>query len=237
MHLLFAGKGVVLARSPKGDGAISKNDRKILPVNYNRCTLLSLCLYGSWEPKIMKKLLVLLGCAVLLFSGCQEFSRNKNAVEVIIEGGGEFPQFLAGTWKADDYAWQFVFEPNGTISSAVIGMGEVEIIPGRTATFPTISGGKAVFKPGLWTVHYDPQLRELTVEIVMDYIHFEMGPNLLEGKAKDLFIGKVSQDGKIWQADWFGFPDYMAYTSQTKRLTVTPEESFAGTLTFKKLQE
>jgi hypothetical protein len=64
-----------------------------------------------------------------------------------------------------------------------------------------------------------------------------MGKDLLEGKSKDLFIGKVSQDGKSWQADWFGFPDYMAYTSQTKRLTVTPEESFCGTLTFKKLQE
>ena len=30
----------------------------------------------------MKRLLVLLGCAVLLFSGCQGFSRDKRAVEV-----------------------------------------------------------------------------------------------------------------------------------------------------------
>lgn len=187
----------------------------------------------------MKKLLVLLGCAVLLFSGCQNYGRSKSGVEVIIEGGGQFPQFLVGKWKADDYGWQFVFEPNGTIVSAVISMGEVEIIPGRTATFPTISGGKAVFKPGLWTVQYDPQFRELMVEIVMDYIHFEMGKGLLEGKRRDLLIGKVSQDGKIWRADWFSFPDYMAYASQTKRLTTTPEESLAGaiTLTFKKLQE
>jgi hypothetical protein len=187
----------------------------------------------------MNKILVLLGCAVLLFSGCQEFSRNKNAVEVIIEDGSQFPQFLVGRWKANAHGWQFVFEPNGTISSAVISMGEVEIIPGQTATFPTRGGGEAVFKPGLWTVQYDPQFRELTVEVVFDYIHFEMGPDLLEGKSRDVFVGEVSQDGKTWQADWVSFPDYMAYASQTRRLTTTPEESLAGavTITFEKLQQ
>jgi hypothetical protein len=184
----------------------------------------------------MNKILVMVGCAVLLFGGCQDFGRNKNAVEVIIEDGSQFPQFLAGKWKADDYTWQFVFEPNGVISSAVTGM-DVEIVAGRTATIPTKGGGKAVFKPGRWTVHYDPQIRELTVEIVFDYVHFEMGPELLEGKSTDVFMGKVSQDGNFWRADWFGFPDYMAYGSQTKRLTVTPEESFLGTITFEKLQE
>ena len=180
------------------------------------------------------------GCVIVLFAltGCQGLGReNKRAVEVIIEDGGQFPQSLSGRWKADDYLWQFVFEPDGTISSMVFNMGEVEIIPGRTTTVPTRGGGEAIFKPGLWTVQYAPEFRDLTVEIVMDYIHFEMGPNLLEGKAKDVFIGEVSQDGKTWRADWFGFPDYMAYTSQTKRLTVTPEESFIGTLTFEKLQE
>lgn len=186
----------------------------------------------------MKRLLVLLGCVVLLLSGCQGFSRDKKKpVEVIIEDGGEFPQFLVGRWKNDKYRWQFVFEPDGVISSAVINMGEVEIIPGQTTTLPTRGGGKAIFKPGLWMVQYDPQFRDLTVEIVMDYIHFEMGPDLLEGKAKDVFIGEVSQDGKTWRADWFSIPDYMAYTSQTKRLTATPEESFIGTITFEKLQE
>ena len=182
--------------------------------------------------------LVLLAYSLSVITGCQELSRDKKkAVEVIIEGGGEFPQFLVGRWKTDKYRWQFVFEPDGTISSAVLNMGGIEIIPGQTTTLPTRGGGEAIFKPGLWMVQYDPQFRELTVEIVMDYIHFEMGPSLLEGKAKDVFIGEVSQDGKTWRADWFGFPDYMAYTSQTKRLTVTPEESFLGTLTFEKLQE
>jgi hypothetical protein len=186
----------------------------------------------------MKQSIVLFGCVFLLLGGgCQEHNRNKSGVEVIIEGGGEFPQFLVGRWKNDYYAWEFVFEPNGTISSAVISMGEVEIIPGQSKTVPTISGGKAIFKPGLWTVQYDPELRELTVEIVMNYIHIEMGQDLLEGKITDTLAGEVSEDGKTWQADWFSFPDFMAYTTETKRLTVTPEESFVGTITFEKLEE
>ncbi len=176
---------------------------------------------------------------VLILTGCEGWSRNKNGVKVIIEGGGEFPQSLVGRWKADDYYWQFVFEPNGTISSMVFNMGATEVIPGRTATFPTKGGGEATFKPGPWTVRYNPQFRELTVEIIMDYIHFEMGPGLLEGKRKDVFIGEVSEDSKVWRADLFNFPDYIAYTSTgPKRLTISQEaESYTGIITFRKIEE
>jgi hypothetical protein len=185
----------------------------------------------------MKWLIALFGCVFLLFGGCQEPGRNKSRVEVIIEGSEEFPDFLVGRWKANDYGWEFVFEPDGMISSAVISMGEVEIIPGQTTTLPTRGGGKAIFKPGLWTVQYSPLSRELAVEIVMDYIHFEMGPSLLEGKRTDMLVGEVSEDGKTWRADWFSLPDYMAYATETKRLTVSPEESFIETITFEKLEE
>ena len=77
----------------------------------------------------MNKILVTLGCAVLLsaLAGCQSPAANKSDVEVIIEGGGEFPLFLAGTWKADKNNWQLVFEPNGVISSAIVPITGVEI--------------------------------------------------------------------------------------------------------------
>jgi hypothetical protein len=186
----------------------------------------------------MKRSIVLFGCVFLLLGGgCQEHNRNKSGAEVIIEGGGEFPQSLVGRWKTNDYAWQFVFEPDGKISSIIFNMGEVEIFAGRTTTVPTISDGKAIFKPGLWTVQYDPKFRELTVEIVTDYIHFEMGSQLLEGKRTDTFTGKVSEDGKTWQTDWYSFPDYMAYATETKRLTVTLDESLVDTITFEKSEE
>ena len=71
----------------------------------------------------------------------------------------------------------------------------------------------------------------------MDYIHFEMGSSLLEGKRKDVLIGEVLEDGETWRADWFSYPDLMAYATKTKRLTVNPEESFLKTLIFEKLEE
>jgi len=198
----------------------------------------------------MKQLVMLAGCAVVLsgLAGCQKPAQTtppiapappRGGVEVIIEGGGEFPQFLVGRWKADDYRWEFVFEPNGTISSMVLNMGGVEIIPGQTRTVPTRGGGEAIFEPGLWTVQYSPQNRELTVEIIMDHIHFEMGPQLLEGTRTDMFAGEVSEDGKIWRGDWFNFPDYIAHTSTgPKRLTISQEEeSYIGIIIFRKIEE
>jgi hypothetical protein len=185
----------------------------------------------------MKRLIVLFGCVFLLFGGCQGLSRNKSGVEVIIEGGGEFPASMVGRWKGDDYHWEFVFERDGTISSMIFNMGAVEIIPGRTTTIPTKGGGKAIFKPGPCTVQYSPSSRELAVEIVMDYIHFEMGPDLLEGKRTDMLVGEVSEDGEVWRADWFSIPDYTAHATETKRLTIDPEESLIGTITFEKLEE
>ncbi|GAF71377.1 unnamed protein product, partial [marine sediment metagenome] len=69
----------------------------------------------------MKQLLVLAGFAVLLLglAGCQNVNRG---VEVIIEGGGEFPASLAGTWKAEGRPWKITLNPNGTVASVVIRM-------------------------------------------------------------------------------------------------------------------
>ncbi len=185
----------------------------------------------------MKQLVVLVVCCVILLEliGCQSPAGNQSGVEVIIEGGGEFPEFLAGRWRGNRGAWEFVFEPDGSISSAVIGPGEVRIVPGRSKTVAMKMGGKGIYEPGLWTVQYSPSGRELTVEVVMDHVHLEMGPDLLEGKRTDVFAGEVSEDGRIWRAEWFSFPDYIAYTPEPKRLAYEPEESFVGTIIFEKL--
>ncbi len=188
----------------------------------------------------MKRLLVLLGCAVLLLSGCQELGRDKKrAVEVIIEGGGEFPQFLVGRWKADKQSWEFVFEPDGTISSAVIALGRVRIRPGQVTTIPMRGGGKGIFEPGQWTVHYAPASRELMVEISLKNFYAELGKDVLEGKSTDVFIGTISEDGKSWHVDWIGFPDYMAHTAKypSFKMTEDPNYGILKTLTFEKVTE
>lgn len=70
----------------------------------------------------------------------------------------------------------------------------------------------------------------------MDDVHFEMGSGLLEGTRTDMFSGKVSWDGKTWKADWFSYPDYIAHGSEVRRMAATEEQSFSGTMEFRKVE-
>lgn len=187
----------------------------------------------------MKQLVVLAGCAVLLsgLAGCQNPAPLRGGVEVIIEGGGEFPQFLVGRWKDEKRGWEFVFEPDGTISSAVISLGRVRMKPGQVTEVPMKLGGKGVFEPGDWLVHYAPTSRELTVKISLKNFYAELGKDILEGKSTDIFVGSISEDGKVWQVDWVGFPDYVAHTAEHPHfeMSVDPNYGITYTLTFEKV--
>jgi len=184
----------------------------------------------------MKQLLVFAGFVVLLsvLVGCQTAHRG---IEVIIEGDGEFPEFLAGVWKADKDGWEFVFEPDGTISSAVISLGRVRMKPGEVTTVPMKMGGKGVYEPGEWMVYYAPVGRELMVKISLKDFYVELGENVLEGKSTDIFNGPISQDGKLWQANWTSFPDYVAHTAEYPDFPITedPNRGVSKTLIFEKV--
>jgi len=191
----------------------------------------------------MKRLLILLVCALsasLLPGGCQELSRDKKKpVEVIIEGGGEFPHFLVGRWKSNKGFWEFVFEPDGEISSAAIWLGGVEMTPGKTSKFPTRYGGKGEFIPGPWFVQYSPDARELLVIIKVKHFYMDMGRYAAEGNSDDLLVGPISQDGKTWQADWYSSGQYIAHVPDPNRFyDVNPNEpEFRGSLVFEKVKQ
>lgn len=187
----------------------------------------------------MKRLFALsiCGLSLLILSGCQDSSRNENSVEVIIDGDGQFPAFLAGRWKADKAGWEIVFEPNGMISSAVVNLGRVTLKPGRVTTVPMKLGGQGVFKPGQWTVHYSQARRELIVEIAIEHFRVELGNSVVQGQTRDFFIGPVSIDEQLWWADWFTFPEYIADTKKhpNYKLPFDPNDSPQGSLVFQKV--
>ena len=166
----------------------------------------------------MKRVLFLVCVSLILFLGnCQE---HKNKVEVIIQGGGKFPDFLVGTWKANNGSWEIVFEPDGKISSAVISLGLVRIKPGQVTTIPMKLGGKGEFEPGVWTVQYLQKQRELIVEIVIDSFRAELGDDIVRGSTRDFFIGPVSQDGKLWWVERYTFPEYITDTETYHNLSL-----------------
>jgi hypothetical protein len=174
--------------------------------------------------------LMVAGVSALLLGGCHRAASNQtNSVRVVVEGGGAFPSFLAGHWKAQQYGWEFVFEPDGRISSAVIGLGRVQVVPGRTTTMPTKSGGQAIFTPGPWVVHYAPGTGELTVEITMDHVRVEMAGNILEGSSTDTFVGPLAPTERTWRAQWTIFTRYRAHTPANRVVDLSTDPTYGET--------
>ena len=189
----------------------------------------------------MRRLLALsiCGLSVILLVSCRSSDGNKSGVEVIIDGDGRFPAFLAGSWKANKGGWEIVFEPDGTISSAVVSLGRVRMKPGQVTTTQMKMGGKGVFEPGQWTVQYSQERRELFVEIAIDHFSVELGDNVVRGKTRDFFIGMVSGDGQLWWADRFNFPEYVADTKKypNYKLPFDPNDNPPESLIFQKITE
>ena len=195
--------------------------------------------------KIKNFSFVIIIVSILLhLDGCGEPVSKKN-VEVVIEDGGEFPQSLAGKWKVvksskwkvGENSWEIVLEPDGMISSAVVSPGHVRITPGKPKTILRDNNKKSVYEPGIWTVQYSPQSRELTVEINMDHIQLNLGKVILDGKTTDIFTGQVSEDGKTWETEWFSFPEYIATTQKRGDITFAPTNSIGAILTFQKIED
>lgn len=177
------------------------------------------------------------GCVFFLLTGCTNFGGRKGSVEVTIDGDGQFPQQLVGTWKANEGGWEFVFEKDGSISSAVISLGRVKVKPGRVTTIPMRLGGKGIFEPGRWTVRYIYQQRKLVVEIKIDRFRTELGESIVKGRTHDIFIGSVSPDGRLWWAERFSFPEYTADTKKfhNYKLPFDPNDNPRESLIFQKV--
>ena len=179
---------------------------------------------------------ILCGLLVALLHGCQ---KPSSKVEVIIAGNAPFPDFLVCTWKADTGGWEIVFEPDGTISSAVVSIGRVRLIPGQVTTVPMQLGGKGVFKPGPWLVRYSHQQRELLVEITINQFRTELGDDILKGSTHDILVGSVSADGRLWWAERFSRAQYIADTKQyhNRMLAFEPGDKPIEGLLFRKVAE
>jgi len=175
--------------------------------------------------------------AVLLGGCSRALQEPAGEVKVIVEDGGRFPGSLAGRWQASQHGWEFEFEPDGRLASAILSVGRVRVVPGRTTTMPTKSGHQAAFTPGPWTVHYVPSTRELTVEIIMKHVRVEMGGNILEGSSTDTFVGPVDASHRTWQVQWTTFTRYLAHAPDGTSVNLSTDPIYGETksLTFEKV--
>lgn len=190
-------------------------------------------------------------CILFVFSavGCSGQTADKSAasdktivtalgMQVTIDEGGQFPEFLVGKWQQGD-GWEFNFEPNGILSYIRHTLGGVEMKPYYIAHTPVLGNKEAVFKPGAWFVNYTPSTRLLTVRITVEDFNFPMGEGSLTGSSVDIFTGPVSKDGTVWQATWTQFQDYTAHTPElpNTKLPMRDPEGDVRDAIFEKVKE
>jgi len=117
-----------------------------------------------------------------------------------------FPSFLVGTWVANKGKWEFVFEADGTISSAVIDNGIVRVDPRQRVTEIKLPAGEGMYQMGECVAEYSSGSNELAVVIIVDYYRLQRPDIIVEGSSKDWFTGTISEDHETWVAQWFSLP-------------------------------
>jgi len=157
-------------------------------------------------------------------AGCHEPSRVRPIAKPL-------PSDIAGVWKAQDSPWKIVLSADGTVSSAIIPMAQAEIKPNQTTKFEMRDGSHSTFKAGDCVVQYTPATRELFVSIEVKKIHIVFEDNVIDGSSTDRFVGPVSEDGKVWSAEWITVSDY------GPRFPQDPNDVFAEPLIFEKVKE
>lgn len=159
-------------------------------------------------------------------------------VPVVIEGGGEFPDFLTGIWVQEGPLKRAFYFENGCLDMMILGIARAPVKPHSRVEIPLIEGGVGKFTSGKWFASYNPQTRELAVEIVIESFSLVMPRESLAGSIREVYIGKISEDGTRWDVDYEGYPYFIVNTSTFKdHVLHRPEEVVEDTLVFTKYAE
>jgi hypothetical protein len=159
----------------------------------------------------MKKAISLFILSICLFSlaGCQESIRKEKVVETTVKADGNFPQIMVGTWQAppgiqDVPGWQITFEKDGSISKMYHRIFGQPIIvnEGGFDTDGPDPGTYMVVVLGPVETEYDPVSKIIKARIVVDHYEMKFLPGSLKGRMIDTLVGKASEDGQTWQAEW-----------------------------------
>ncbi len=181
------------------------------------------------------EILTIIVILLLSVTGCQDtakqdrikYDMTPGKVEVIVEGGGAFPDFLVGNWKGNKDQWGIAFAHDGSISEVRISLGSVKLVPSKKTILPTRDGGEAIYIPGDWTVVYMPKTHELAVRIMVSYINIGIGENSLIGKQEYTLEGTINEEGNIWETIVSDYPEFELLPTSPEDVPFTSEVVFA----------
>jgi hypothetical protein len=153
--------------------------------------------------------------------------KAKKAMVVQVEDGKSFPESLAGRWAEGPMGGsrEFVLKKDGTLESVVIGLGGERIKPGEITKVPLITG-EGVFEPGTWYVSYSAKEKQLYVEINIKHFKMQAGANVVEGNLREVFFGKVSEDGTKWETTYTSYPEYYVTTDVIKKKSLKEDQGY-----------
>ncbi len=159
----------------------------------------------------MKKLLLLLICAIFLsyISGCKNKNLPVKPAEPSVKPSEKpcLPPEVAGVWQAVNLPWKIVLTPDGQIPEATVLWGDV-VRPNQKTEFQ-MPDCLSYLVGGDFAVEYRPVDRELSVSIELKDIHICLPiAAVVDGNSLDTFVGKVSEDGKVWEAGWITVTDW-----------------------------
>jgi len=180
----------------------------------------------------MRQLLILSVCTlcVLLLGGCQgpaEADSADRSLKVTIKGGGQFPDFLVGTWKSEPLEWEISFESNGTVSRVLHQPVRLPIIIAEGKGYREAPDGTIWdYQLGQCQAEYDPDTRRLGVGIFVDHFLIKTPIMEMKGNMVDYFDGPVSEDGEKWNAQWIhsissGAPDAVPDSGEPQPMVFT----------------
>lgn len=153
--------------------------------------------------KVLLSLVVFLaGFAQLI--GCTPNTSGGLAGSAVSAAGkkSSFPKFLVGTWKTESSRWVFTFERDGRISKMThFGGMEFDVNEGGLVE-QWREGIEAAYMLGPCEARYNPDTRELSVTVVIEYYVINFPDGSMEGSFHDYLTGPVSKDGKTWNASW-----------------------------------
>lgn len=119
-----------------------------------------------------------------------------------------FPPQMVGTWDCQFgplavNRWQITFNPDGTIPKIYhYVFGELIVSDGGIYKDGPDPNTYMVVALGPVDAEYDPATKILTIEVVIDDYEMKLPAGTLKGRIIDKLTGKISEDGKTWNAEW-----------------------------------
>jgi hypothetical protein len=162
---------------------------------------------NDWRPLTTIWLLIAVLC--LMSYGCSNRESRVPSHESRPTSDEKFPQIMVGTWQAppgiqDVPGWQITFEKDGTISKMYHRIFQQPMIvkDGGVYKDGPAPGTYMVFTLGPVETEYDPVSKIIKAKIVVDNYEMKLPTGSLEGRMIDTLVGKASEDGQTWQAEW-----------------------------------